>query len=158
MEFANLKIKDSCLGNINGLNTTASAQLGLCLEGFFRLCRVMFSMCGRRKIGKETVKSLLSNHTHDAPSHTHNSLLTSVLVMRILAFCQTLMRTDEIGIRGTNPKEFILQNPKRTGFAQSPHRSFSKTARIRKKDSILHFSFPTLQTCEDLLDFGQQGH
>lgn len=67
------------------------------------------------------------------------------------------MCTDEMGLRGTNPKEFILQNPKLKGFAQSPHRSFNKTARIKKKDYILHSSFPTLQTCGGLLDFGQQG-
>lgn len=61
-------------------------------------------------------------------------------------------------MRGTNPKECVLQNPKLVGFAQSPHQSLHKTARIIKTHSVLRCSLPTLQTCEDLLGFGQPGH
>lgn len=128
MEFTNSKIKESWFGNTNGQNMAASASLGLslaCLQWFFRLCNFVSATCGHRKTGRQTVKS-----THTPDTHTPRTLCYQELL------CHKYYRWNT----GANPKEFLLQLPRLTGFAQTPHQSFHKSGRIRNKDCILHCS------------------
>lgn len=129
MEFTNHKIKESWLGNTNGHKMSAAASLGPCLACLqhFLGCAVLCLPQGKLA-GKQGSPTILP----DTPSHTQDSLLPSVLVPQIF-ICVTAE------IQEQTPKEFLLQIPRLTGFAQTPHQSSHKAGRLRN-NCILHCS------------------
>jgi len=138
---------------------TAPAWLGLCF-GCLQLCSEVRQLClpcvNTAELEGKKWRPCCPTMCPDAPSPSR-TLLTSVPVAYILVFVErSCVHMKEVHERKS--KWFIFQNAKLMVFDKSPHLPVHNTARMGKKGHTLHSLFPTLQTCEDLLDSGQQGH